>query len=85
MNLLTGQTAVLQNDRDAMPVEYRLFSPRDEEPLRVIASDNSVRYKFTDMPGTYRLKGQLNGPVTRGFSVNLAPELPTCRESMIPK
>ncbi len=54
-----------------MPSEYRLFSPRDEEPVRLVASDNSLRYKYTDMPGTYRLKGQLNGPVLRGFSVNL--------------
>ncbi len=73
LNLQAGQTAALHNDRDAMPIEYRLFSPRDEEPQRVIASDNSVRYKFTDVPGTYRLKGQLSGPVIRGFSVNLAP------------
>ncbi len=71
LNLLAGQTATLQNDRDTMPAEYRLFSPRDEEPVRVVASESSVRYKFTDMPGTYRLKGQFDGPVLRGFSVNL--------------
>ncbi len=73
INLLAGQTAVLRNDRDTMPAEYRLFSPRDGEPIRVVASDNSVRYKFTDRPGTYRLKGQHDGPVLRGFSVNLPP------------
>lgn len=71
LNLVSGQTATLHNDRDSMPVEYRLFSPRDEEPVRVMASDNLLRYKFTDVPGTYRLKGQFEGPVLRGFSVNL--------------
>lgn len=73
LNLIAGQTASLHNDRDLMPLEYRLFTPRDEEPQRLMASDNNVRYRFTDMPGIYRLKGQLAGPVTRGFSVNLAP------------
>ncbi len=73
LNLTAGQTASLHNDRDLMPLEYRLFTPRDEEPQRLMASDNNVRYRFTDMPGIYRLKGQLAGPVTRGFSVNLAP------------
>jgi uncharacterized membrane protein len=73
LNLIAGQTASLHNDRDLMPIEYRLFTPRDEEPQRLMASDNNVRYRFTDMPGIYRLKGQLAGPVTRGFSVNLPP------------
>jgi uncharacterized membrane protein len=74
LNLQAGQTATLQNDRDSMPIEYRLYSPLDGEPLRITANDNSVRYKFTDVPGTYRLKGrgEGEGAVLRGFSVNLA-------------
>jgi cytochrome c-type biogenesis protein CcmH/NrfG len=39
--------------------------------------DNTIRYRFTDFPGHYRLKGVLDqGPVLRGFSVNL-PEAAT--------
>jgi hypothetical protein len=30
--------------------------------------------RFTDNPGAYRLRGQLGGPIIRGFAVNLAEE-----------
>ena len=33
--------------------------------------DGKIRYRFTETPGQYRLKGILSGPVLRGFSVNL--------------
>ncbi len=71
LNLQVGQTAVLQNDADRHPLQYRLFSPRGGEPERIRPSKNTIRYGFTDMPGNYRLKGELDGPVLRGFSVNL--------------
>ncbi|MGI9519197.1 MAG: hypothetical protein ACR2NP_19250, partial [Pirellulaceae bacterium] len=75
LNVGIDQTVTLQNDINLMPSEYRLFSPRDEEPLRVASSDSVLRYKFTDTPGTYRLKGQLvDTTVLRGFSVNLPAE-----------
>ena len=39
----------------------------------MVAVDDRVQVKFTEYPGTYRLKGFRGGPVQRGFSVNLAP------------
>ena len=76
VNLGVGQSVTLYNDINLMPSEYRLFSPRDEEPVRVTSSDSLLRYKFTDTPGTYRLKGKFKDKtVLRGFSVNMAAEI----------
>ncbi len=75
LNVGIGQTVTLQNDINMMPAEYRLFSPRDEEPLRIASSDSVLRYRFTEMPGAYRLKGQMGDEtMLRGFSVNLPSE-----------
>jgi len=72
LNYLVGETARLQNDTDAYPARYDLFPPRDEL-LDVTAHEGAVEVRGTDRPGNYRLKGFRGGPVTRGFSVNLAP------------
>ena len=73
LNLLVGQSVTLYNDINTMPSEYRLFSPRDEEPVRIASADNFLRYKFTDTPGNYRLKGQFQDQtLLRGFSVNMS-------------
>ncbi len=76
VNLGVGQSVVLQNDTSQLPLEYRLFTPRDEDPVRVSGEQGLVRYKFTDTPGHYRLKGlvQDEKPTVRGFSVNMPGE-----------
>ena len=76
INLSVEQSVTLFNDVNIMPSEYRLFSPRDEEPVRVSSAENFLRYKFTDTPGTYRLKGKFNDQtVLRGFSANMSPDI----------
>jgi hypothetical protein len=75
LNLNVGQSVTLYNDINLMPAEYRLFSPRDEEPVRIASADNFLRYKFTDTPGAYRLKGKFREQtVLRGFSINMTPQ-----------
>ncbi len=69
-NFVTGQTVVLANPPDQAPSRYLLFTPAGEmQP--VPARDGQLTISTTDSPGTYRLKGELQGPVARGFSVNL--------------
>jgi hypothetical protein len=72
LNYLAGDTAILAND-ESQPQRYQLFAPTDD-PYEVPARDQRLTIKFTDIPGAYRLKGELSGPVIRGFSVNLSPE-----------
>ncbi len=73
INLIVGDVARLKNDFRRFPNDYRIFTPRTQQtPEKLSAVEGSVRYRFTDSPGQYRLKGQLERPVLRGFSVNLA-------------
>ncbi len=66
----TGQTVVLPNRSDEQPSRYLLFAPHGEsQPVQ--ARDDKLTITMTEMPGTYRLKGDRDGPVSRGFSVNL--------------
>jgi len=37
-----------------------------------LATGGRVTVRFTEQPGAYRLRGQKNGPLVRGFAVNLA-------------
>ena len=72
INLGVGQSMTMFNDINLMPADYRLFTPRNEEPIRVTSAEGLLRYKFTDTPGAYRLKGQFNDQsILRGFSVNM--------------
>ncbi|MEZ6096458.1 MAG: BatA domain-containing protein [Pirellulaceae bacterium] len=73
LNGNVGQFVHLRNSLSEFPETYALFSPdRKRGPTRVNATEQQVVYKFTDLPGTYRLKGSRNEqPVNRGFSVNL--------------
>ncbi len=73
LNLVVGATATLRNDPRQFPEQYRIFTPRTEQtPAQVTAVDGRIRYRFTETPGNYRLKGNREGrPVLRGFSVNL--------------
>ena len=73
LNYEIGQTATLPNDERTQPEDYRIYTPRDEDPGKLTATDGRLRYRFTDTPGSYRIKGVLSGPVIRGFSVNLSP------------
>ncbi|HPM84827.1 MAG TPA: BatA domain-containing protein [Candidatus Anammoximicrobium sp.] len=70
LNYLAGETAALPNARDKEPERYQLFTPLDQ-PQDVTAAEGQVVVKFTELPGAYRLKGFLQRPVVRGFSVNL--------------
>ncbi len=72
LNYSVGEFAILPNDDRYFPQRYRMFSPRNEDPGTVTANEQFVRYRFTDTPGHYRLKGRLEQVVLRGFSVNLA-------------
>jgi hypothetical protein len=71
LNYEVDQTVVLPNDDNVQPQEYWLFSPRNEEPVRLRAESNQLRYRFTNVPGHYRLRGIEDGRMLRGFSVNL--------------
>jgi hypothetical protein len=73
LNLLCGQTAVLPNEAGRYPQRYQLFPP-SEQPQDVLANDGQLTIRFTLQPGLYRLRGQLEGPVSRGLAINLAPE-----------
>ena len=73
LNYLVGQSAELANDRRRYPQQYELFLP-DQSPQTVTALDDRLAVTFTATAGTYRLKGNLDGPVARGFSVNFPPE-----------
>ena len=75
LNYLVGQTAVLKNDPEKLPSVYRLFTPRGGDPTQILTNEGELRYRFTNWPGAYRLKGQFDGPVVRGFSVGLPPEI----------
>jgi hypothetical protein len=69
-NFETGQDVVLLNRPDQDPARYLLFTPNgDTQPIQ--AKDDNVTIRTTETPGVYRLKGELDGPVTRGFSVRL--------------
>ena len=73
LNLQAGQTAVLPNDEAEFPARYQLFTPL-EQPQDLPARDGRVTVRFTDNPGAYRLRGQKDGPLVRGFAVNLSQE-----------
>lgn len=73
LNLLVGELARLRNDYRRYPESYRIFTPRtNHTPEKVTATDGFVKYRFNNSPGQYRLKGNRDGPIQRGFSVNLA-------------
>jgi hypothetical protein len=38
----------------------------------VLARDGRLTVRFTEQPGAYRLRGQKNGPLVRGFAVNFS-------------
>jgi hypothetical protein len=70
LNYQVGETVVLHNDVERHPQRYQAFSP-DAEVQDVAARDDAVTIRFNERAGTYRLRGNLAGPVVRGFSSNL--------------
>ncbi len=78
LNVAVGQIARIDNDLRQYPEVYQVFSPRaDKPPTTVNAIKGQLKYRFTDYPGQYRLKGVFDDkPVVRGFSANL-PESAT--------
>jgi len=72
LNYQSGETAVLQNDTERHPQTYQAFTPGGEVQV-VTARDDAVTVRFNDQPGIYRLRGNLAGPIVRGFSSNLSP------------
>lgn len=73
LNVQTGELAVLRNDPRLHPLQYALYRPRTQQaPTKVTVNDGLLRYKFTDLPGQFRLKGSQDQQIVlRGFSVNL--------------
>ncbi len=81
LNITIGQIATFKNDLRKYPEVYNVFTPRADKPPTLVTSINSeIKYRFTDYPGQYRLKG-VQSPVLRGFSVNL-PESSTDLQRM---
>lgn len=79
LNYDVDQVVALDNTSPPNPADYWLFSPRDEEPQRVAAEGDQIRYRFTNVPGNYRLRGTDGENVLRGFSVNVQPEATNLR------
>jgi hypothetical protein len=73
LNYVTGQTVVLPHRDDLEPERYQLFPP-DGELYEVSGVDGAIQVRFTESPGTYRLKGNRGGVILRGFSANLPAE-----------
>jgi len=75
LDVRVGDIASLRNDSKDYPDSWNVFSPDPERPPAKIAMvNNSVSYANTEVPGHYRLKGVLDGPVLRGFSANIDPK-----------
>lgn len=69
-NFETGEHVVVADSRGQASSRYLLFMP-DGETQPVHARDGRLTIKATDSPGIYRLKGEREGEIARGFSVNL--------------
>ena len=72
LNVEVGQSVSFNNDPQEYPETYQVFSPDPEKPPSNLNTDKKLRYRFTNSPGHYRLKGIFNESVLlRGFSVNI--------------
>jgi hypothetical protein len=70
LNYRAGETASLQNDLERHPERYQVFTP-NAEVQDISARDGAVTIRFNDRPGVYRLRGNFQRPLVRGFSSNL--------------
>ncbi len=73
VNYFAGEVATLGNDPARFPERYQIFTPT-EQPQDIFAREGRVVVRFTDQPGAYRLRGQKQGPLSRGFAVNYPAE-----------
>lgn len=73
LNVNVGSPATFRNELREYPETYQVFSPTpDKEPTRLNSNNNRIRYRFTDAPGHYRMRGIFEDEVLmRGFSANL--------------
>lgn len=70
LNYLAGERVWLPNSSLEQPVRYQLFAPQSQ-PYEVTAFSNRLSIQSTAVIGAYRLKGDRDGPVVRGFCMNL--------------
>lgn len=84
LNYYVEQAAVLNNNSSIMPLKYQLFDPSGEQSS-VESTNETLVCNYTRFPGTYRLKGlRPQGPLVRGFSVNIKPEEVTLMRANAP-
>ncbi|MBA61555.1 MAG: hypothetical protein CMJ76_04240 [Planctomycetaceae bacterium] len=69
LNYQVGEVVALRNEDGMFPEKYQLFTP-NADLQQVQAVENQIQISFIESPGAYRLKGQMDGPHLRGFSVN---------------
>jgi hypothetical protein len=74
LNYQVGQSATVTGiGQESVPERFQVFTPRGD--WHVVTSDgNDVVIRFTETPGTYRLKTNKPDQPARGFSVNLPKE-----------
>ncbi len=74
LNIEVSQPASFGNDLRKFPESYQVFTPKsDRRPTEIHTLDGGrIRFRFTDYPGHYRMKGRNDREVLmRGFSANL--------------
>jgi len=74
LNYLVGESATLNYDVKKDPESYTLFAPGDK-PQEVTPNEDVWQFRTLSATGAYRLKGNRNEPMVRGFSVNDAAEI----------
>ena len=72
LNYLVAQPAAMPYRASEDPETLQLFPPRNEDPQKIRPVEGMWRVRFTETPGQYRLKGDRDGPVSLGFSANVA-------------
>jgi hypothetical protein len=73
LNFLVGEPARLRAASAPDAARAQLFTPRGDW-RELSAEGGELVYRFTEVPGTYRLKGGPASAVAAGFSVNLPAE-----------
>ena len=71
LNFEVGQVAQLLDPATLTKREFWLYSPRNEEPLKLTADGHRLTYRFTQTPGNYRLRSLGEVDERLGFSANL--------------
>ena len=84
VNYHVGEVVSLRNDPGLFPAKYQLFTPTaDLQEVQPV--ENQIQVSFIESPGAYRLKGQLDGPILRGFSVNTPESFSDLRRVTTPE